>query len=602
MAAFDVASAPDQLATQIATTKVPELIDPKRDGWDSEAVSNAIQQQLNAFGNFLVESATDDADKLASLVTADVNFGPLRPHSLTDVFQDETMVVRRADEAGTEGAEKEDAGNMASGAKGLAEELGLLTLPLQPTTGRRYKFKIVRVEVEAAIAKSTAYFQISGRSATDSVQQKATWHCRWILSEREAPRLASIRVENYEEVVIQGSQGPWFADRTQAILGHNWSFRAQLAYGLNHWTKRIERYGDFDIYSRNGLAVGDADGDGLDDVYICQPGGLPNRLYTQNSDGTATDVSTAANVDWLNETRAALFVDLDNDGDQDLVLATEFGLKLLENDGAGKFRFAADLPEIEQDVQSITAVDYDNDGDLDLYACVYFDDAATLGESTWFGSVYDERSVGGANRLFSNKLGNKPGGTGGNKWDFDDVTQEVGLDSDNRRYSLAAAWEDYDNDGDQDLYIANDFGRNCLYRNDAGVKEGERRFVSVADQAGVVDYGPGMSVSWADYNRDGYMDLYVGNMFSSAGSRLTRQSNWVGKGRGTSRDSFQRFSKGNSLYQNLGGQSFREVSTTTSVEIARWSWSSLFADINNDSWEDLLVANGYITGEGPGDL
>lgn len=578
---------------QVPADNVPELIDPRTDGWESEAVSNAIDRQLKTFGNFLVESPAVDSDKLASLVVPDVSSGPLRPHSLTKVFQDETIVVRRASKA------KERAVvNTASGVEGFAEALRLLAIPLKSTTKQRYKFKIVQVEVETDTAKSTAYFQISGRSDAGSVQQKATWYCSWILSEREAPRLASIRIEDYEEVVMQGSRGTWFADRTQAILGHNRSYREQLAYGLNHWTKRIERFGDFDIYSRNGMAVGDVNGDGLDDVYICQPGGLPNRLYTQNSDGTASDISAEANVDWLNETRASLFVDLDNDGDQDLVLATKFGLKLLENNGHGKFRFAADLPEMDKDVQSITAVDFDNDGDLDLYACVYDEDATSLGESTWSGSVYDERSVGGANRLFLNKFDS----TVPNKWHFDDVTQEVGLDSDNRRFSLAAAWEDYDNDGDQDLYIANDFGRNCLYRNDAGEKKGTRHFENVADQAEVVDYGPGMSVSWADFNRDGYMDLYVGNMFSSAANRITRQANWVGQGRGTSRDSFQRFGKGNSLYENLGGRSFREVSTTAAVEIARWAWSSLFADINNDGWEDLLVANGYMTGEGPGDL
>ena len=68
-----------------------------------------------------------------------------------------------------------------------------------------------------------------------------------------------------------------------------------------------------------------------------------------------------------------------------------------------------------------------------------------------------------------------------------------------------------------DLYVANDFGRNNLYRNDGG------RFVDVAGQAGVEDMASGMSASWGDYNQDGHMDLYVGNMFSSAGNRIAYQ-------------------------------------------------------------------------------
>ena len=102
-------------------------------------------------------------------------------------------------------------------------------------------------------------------------------------------------------------------------------------------------------------------------------------------------------------------------------------------------------------------------------------------------------------------------------WEFRDVTAQVGLEQNNRRFSYAASWEDFDNDGDPDLYVANDFGRNNLYRNDSG------RFVDVAGQAGVEDISAGMSVTWGDYNQDGLLDIYISNMFSSAGNRITYQ-------------------------------------------------------------------------------
>jgi hypothetical protein len=179
---------------------------------------------------------------------------------------------------------------------------------------------------------------------------------------------------------------------------------------------------------------------------------------------------------------------------------------------------------------------------------------------------------------------------------FSDVTRQVGLDVNNRRFTLAAAWEDYDNDGDQDLYVANDFGRNNLYRNDGG------RFVDVAAEAGVEDVGPGMSVAWGDYNGDGLVDLYVSNMFSSAGGRITTQSQFMQDADATTRAMVSRFARGSSLYLNQGDGRFRDVTLAAGVNVGRWAWSSNFVDLNNDGREDLVVANGFITAEDPHDL
>ena len=178
----------------------------------------------------------------------------------------------------------------------------------------------------------------------------------------------------------------------------------------------------------------------------------------------------------------------------------------------------------------------------------------------------------------------------------------TGLDAANRRHSNAAAWEDYDGDGDPDLYVANDYGKNCLYRNDFDPATGACRFVEVGAVSGVEDTGPGMSVSWGDYDNDGDADLYVGNMFSSAGGRIFDQSNfrsWLDE---DSRALYRRFIKGNSLFENLGNGKFREVGGPLGVEPGRWAWSSVFADLNSDGWEDVVVANGYITTGDPGDL
>ncbi|MCE2559163.1 MAG: VCBS repeat-containing protein, partial [Acidobacteria bacterium] len=200
---------------------------------------------------------------------------------------------------------------------------------------------------------------------------------------------------------------------------------------------------------------------------------------------------------------------------------------------------------------------------------------------------YHDANNGGRNVLLRNDGGFR----------FVDATAEVGLDVNNRRFSLAASWEDVDGDGDADLYVANDYGRNNLYRNDGG------SFVDVAGAVGVEDISSGMSVSWADYNRDGRVDVYVGNMFSAAGNRITYQRKFErDRQRAGPLAEVQRMARGNSLFAGADGGGFVDRSVEANVTMGRWSWSSVFADINNDGWEDLVVANGNLTQTLPDDL
>jgi hypothetical protein len=470
-----------------------------------------------------------------------------------------------------------------------------LRAPLEGATDPHAHIKTIRVQLDGDRATTRLLFEIAGNvnesGVPSVVQLHATYESEWRLASTAAPRLASIRLLDYEEA--RGAGKPWLADVTRSMLEHNPAYREQLSFGLNHWLGRIERSHDMDIYGRHGMAVGDVNGDGLDDVYLCQPGGLPNRLLVQNLDGTATDRSHEAGVDWLDRTASALFVDLNNDGRQDLIVATFSGLVVMENDGQGRFALKATLPMVDNDVQSLSAVDYDNDGDLDLYICTEFANLARYKNTPPPRFIYHDANDGGKNVLFRNDIGR---GAARTTWSFTDVTAETGLDTDNRRHSLAAAWEDFDNDGDQDLYVANDYGQKCLYRNDGG------NFSNIAARAGVTDYGSGMSVTWGDVDRDGWMDLYVANMFSSAGNRITRQAGFMAGIDAPTREIYQRFAKGNSLFANQANGTFREIGADAGVEIGRWAWSSLFADLNNDGWEDLLVSNGYITGDETDDL
>jgi len=110
-----------------------------------------------------------------------------------------------------------------------------------------------------------------------------------------------------------------------------------------------------------------------------------------------------------------------------------------------------------------------------------------------------------------------------------------------------------------------------------------------------------MSVAWSDVDRDGLIDLYVGNMFSSAGSRITNDPKFV-QAAGAGRHVLRRFVKGNTLFRNNRNETFADVGDQAGVQMGRWAYSSVFADIDNDGWDDIFVANGYITNPQTTDL
>ena len=281
-----------------------------------------------------------------------------------------------------------------------------------------------------------------------------------------------------------------------------------LAPSLNYWQKHISATLGLSTKSHQGISLADVNNDGLDDIYLPQPAGLPNTLLVQVAPGVFEDHSVKSQLDFLESSRSALFVDFDNDGDLDLATTFPGVVALFANDGHGVF-----------DVVSMI--------------------------------------------------------------DAPEVT------------SLAAS--DYDNDGDQDLYVANDYGRNNLFRNDDG------NFTDVAASAGVEDISAGMAVSWGDYDNDGYIDLYVSNMYSSAGQRITYQRNFMTEASEDTRRQMQRHAGGNTLFKNMGDGTFKDVSQTSNTNMGRWAWGSIFFDYNNDSQLDIFVPNGFTTNDNDDD-
>ena len=556
------------------------LDNPEEDGWDTEAFAAKAKKKLQ---QVLSNAAQPKAKRTETLPPAQVSFG-----NLESVYKTTGLNVRRLP---ADGENQETAID-----RPLEDGLSELIEPLSSIGEPHFHIKVVGVSVEAQKTITTCIYEADASNEQTQIQQTGRFECEWGQPESDADaQLRSIRFTELEEVRrTVGSS--WFVDYTVPVVGKSDAYQSQLSFGLNHWMERVERTYGMDDAVRTGLAIGDANGDGLDDVYLCQGPGLPNRLFLHQSDGTTKEVAAAAGVDFLDLTSSALFADFDNDGDQDLAIGTTAGLILMENTASQvanasqpssepaipAFRKRLHLATEMTDSQSLAVADYDVDGNLDLFLCAYRHQSGRVhGEF-----VFHDATTGGRNYLFRN-AGN---------WQFNDVTQASGLADGATRYSLAASWEDYDNDGDPDLYVANDYGRNYLYQNQGGV------FRDASNDAGLTDTGFGMSVSWGDVNRDGNMDLYIGNMFSSAGSRITSQPKFQANASPQKRAMYQRMARGNSLFLNQAENGFDDFTTTANVGMGRWAWSSIFGDINNDGWEDLIVANGYITADDNGDL
>ncbi|HEY6554544.1 MAG TPA: FG-GAP-like repeat-containing protein, partial [Vicinamibacteria bacterium] len=389
---------------------------------------------------------------------------------------------------------------------------------------------------------------------------------------------------------------PVFAEVTGSSLGGNESFRRQLTTPLDAWMATLDSGLTRDSNGHHGVSVGDADGDGLDDLYVAQPAGLPNRLYRAKGDGTFEDATERAGLLVLDDTTQSLFADVDNDGDQDLVLVLAAGPALFRNDGTGRFARDAVAFRFQEGLKgspmSIAMADYDRDGFLDLYLCVYsFYYGASEGKAGTPMPYYDAQN-GPPSVLFRND----------GRGRFVDVTKEAGLEVGNDRYHFAAAFGDYDHDGWPDLFVANDFGRKNLYRN-LGARDGKVRFEDVSAKSGVEDHAAGMSAAFVDYDNDGRLDIYAGNMWSDNGQRVTAHPGFMPEAPAEVRELYRRHARGNSLFRNRGDGGFEDVTLRARAELGRWAWSSDALDFDSDGWEDLYVANGMLTRDsGPEDL
>lgn len=278
----------------------------------------------------------------------------------------------------------------------------------------------------------------------------------------------------------------------------------------------------------------DVNNDGYPDLFVSngEAGGQNNLLYMNNGDGTfAQDLADPIANDGLSSDGAS-FADINNDYLVDAFIGNWYGQnnRLYLNNGAGFTLLAAALPSIQGGyTESCSWADYDNDGDLDLFV------ANSDGDLLNFFYIND-----------------------GNGSFIRDNSTVISTDTDVSRSGL---WADYDNDDDLDLYVCNEgASQNRLYENN-----GDGTFTKVLTGEPVTDIMNSWSGSWADFDNDGDLDLFVANN----GGEL------------------------NALYQNNGDKTFTKLASNTVGLSFNSSASSSFIDYDNDGDLDLFVTNGW---------
>jgi enediyne biosynthesis protein E4 len=319
------------------------------------------------------------------------------------------------------------------------------------------------------------------------------------------------------------------------------------------------------------VSVVDFNRDGWADLYVTNSGeGSKNALFKNNHDGSFTDVAAEVGLADLNQagtgvSMGSVWGDYDNDGYEDLFLYKWGKPELFHNDGGQKFSRVTDKAGFPAWVNANTAIwfDYDRDGRLDLFLGGYYSedvDLWHLKNTKMMPESFEYAKNGGRKYLFHN-LGDGA---------FEEVSQKAGIDT--RRWALSSTVADLRGTGNQDLFIANDYGISELYFNDG------KQFREVGNETGV-GFSPksGMNASVGDVLNQGRYAIYVSNI-SEEGVLIQGNNLWVPR-EGTTGDATK--------YDNLA--------RAMDVEIGGWSWGAQFGDLNNDGTLDLYLVNGYVS-------
>jgi len=330
-----------------------------------------------------------------------------------------------------------------------------------------------------------------------------------------------------------------------------------------------------------GVAIFDYDNDGWPDIFIVNGTtleasatgkGPASHLYHNNHDGTFTDVTAKAGLTRIGWGQGVCVGDYDNDGFEDLYV-TYYGKNVLyHNNGDGSFTEVGEKAHVAGSGKAwgtgCAFVDYDRDGKLDLIVANYvdFDSATALapGERPacmWKGIpvMCGPRGLPWAKNILYHNLGNGM---------FEDVTAKAHIDQTNGHYSFSVSTLDYDDDGWPDIFVACDSTASILYHNN---HDGTFTDVAVIAGAAFNDDGreqAGMGSTVGDYDGDGRLDLFKTNFSDDTST----------------------------LYRNLGDGTFDDKTFPAGIGLntQHLGWGTMFVDVDNDGWPDLLLVNGHV--------
>ena len=328
-----------------------------------------------------------------------------------------------------------------SGSKGETEiQLNVLVAEFEELEFVKTKIMSMREVMEAsAQVKAMVWLRGTGE-AGKKIESKLQFDLE-VEKQSEHWRIADLKLLSGK--TVQG-QGSGFTDITK-VAGIDFQSTHNPMLNQTEWLPKT-----FGImrYASAGVSVCDFNDDGNQDIFFCD--GTNPTLYRGRGDGSFEDAMEESGIPRnIKAVHVAIFADLDNDGDQDLFLGRSTGMNFLfENQGNGKF---ADVTEDANVgglwVSSAAAFDYDNDGLVDLFLGRYLDPRTELPDTNFY-----TRNGEGASLL--KNTGNLV---------FEDVTDSAGIDETGLNLGISCA--DWDLDGDQDIYVANDFGRNAMLRN-----------------------------------------------------------------------------------------------------------------------------------------
>jgi hypothetical protein len=367
-------------------------------------------------------------------------------------------------------------------------------------------------------------------------------------------------------------------------------FTLKTATGINfsntlEETERLNPYTYKNFYNGGGVALGDINNDGLLDVYFS--GNLVNnQLYLNKGNFQFENITKKANVACEDSWSSGItFVDINYDGFLDIYVCQAGPPKeknrhnqLFINNGDETFTEQSQKYGLDITGLGVQAnfFDYDKDGDLDCY--LLNNSIRSVGN---FDFIKDQRET-------PTPQGNKLLRNDNNI--FVDVTAETGIYSSAIGFGLGITVSDYNNDTWPDIFISNDFfERDYLYVNQKNGKFKE----ALTSQFESISMGS-MGADAADLDNNGFTDIMVTEMLPKTIERQRTKTvfeNWNKYDMGVKNEYHYQFSR-NALHNNIGNNTFLEVSRFSNVHASEWSWSTLLFDADNDGLKDIFISNG----------